>query len=271
MTDRTTHRPRLAIGLRSLLLLVLVAACWMAWRADKARRQGRAVAAILAYGGSIQCDDLGSDRWAPAWLRSTLDAEYFREVIEVSFAYSGPPRGSTSYLHALEGLQDLPGLERLTLNGEQATDEGMACIRGLGGLETLRFAGAPRLSDVGLDHLGTLKGLRSLDVNGYCATDGWLEHIGGLSRLEILSIGDAGVSGRGLAHLGRLPNLRVLRLSGGSRARPGDWNWLTEGDLVHLAELSKLEHLTIESPYLWMGGDPERLKHLSRLRTIYER
>ena len=49
-------RKHLRFSLRSLMLLVLILAVFLGWRANKARQQRRVVAAVEAYGGWVHYD-----------------------------------------------------------------------------------------------------------------------------------------------------------------------------------------------------------------------
>src|SRR5438552_955369 len=86
-------RIRLSLSLRMLLLLVLVAALWLGWRVDKARRQRHAIAQVEKYNGYVRfdyeyADDKeisGAQPKVPKWLRRNLGDDYFREVSRVIY------------------------------------------------------------------------------------------------------------------------------------------------------------------------------------------
>jgi hypothetical protein len=102
------------------------------------------------------------------------------------------------------------------------TDEGVAHLRGLKDLRTLRlyredFPGPgqpdrPRITDAGLEKLKGLTGLEYLDLMGQGITDAGLEHLKGLTSLKDLYLSGEGVTDQGLEHLRGLTRLRYLHL-----------------------------------------------------------
>ena len=71
--------------------------------------------------------------------------------------------------------------EIVTINPgyEQATDEWLARLQGLTGLEDLSLSG-PSITDAGLWHLAGFKSLRRLDLDHTSMTDAGLKHLEGI-------------------------------------------------------------------------------------------
>jgi hypothetical protein len=286
----------LAISLRAFLLLVLVAAGGMAWWANLARRQGKAVAAIVGSGGWVaydwqQADESGSPRDGPpgpAWLRRMLGDHGFQAVVEVALYKQGdaaecPPR----LAEALDRLEALPGLRTLGLYRLREADPALARLRRLGRLEHLAIH-ADRLGDAGLAHLGSLRRLRSLDITvsepdqtltaagagsvgrladletlvlrRLAVTDEALARLAGLSKLRMLSISHPRITDEGLRLLAALSGLEVLALPGST---------VTDSGLAHVRGLARLKELRLRA---WPGelGDDGlvHLKGLARLEVL---
>ena len=97
---------RRALGLRAMMVAMVVIAVPLAWKANKARAQRRAVEAIRQAAGIVSYDyehlnfeASGTWRYAgappePAWLLSSLGIDFFHEPREVIIKAraSDPPR-----------------------------------------------------------------------------------------------------------------------------------------------------------------------------------
>jgi internalin A len=118
------RRRRLAVSVRTLMLLVLLACAALGWRVNRAHTQRRAVARIKAAGGSVKYDyEVGGDYppkwavrtkgepvpWGPAWLRKWIGDEYFQEVTKVDLG------GDKVTDESLAAVEDLDRIVRLGL------------------------------------------------------------------------------------------------------------------------------------------------------------
>jgi hypothetical protein len=114
----------------------------------------------------------------------------------------GPGRG-------LAFLQQLPGLKSLDLAGVELTAADLACLRGLGRLESLRLAGA-----LGTDGVpgAASRTLKSLKLPFCDLTDAGLVSLAGLDRLEVLDLTATNITAAGLERLPALRGLRELTL-----------------------------------------------------------
>ena len=91
----------------------------------------------------------------------------------------------------------------------QITDAGLAHLKGLTLLETLRLENR-QIGDAGLAHLRGLTSLKTLYLRNTQVSDGGLEHLKGLTTLEKLSLGGTRVSKTGLTELKQaLPNCSI--------------------------------------------------------------
>ncbi len=110
--------------------------------------------------------------------------------------------------------EEHPDLARLrACNADKLTDEGMAALCSLEGLEELDLSGLLRVTPPGLGALSRLPQLRSLalwDVRVDDRAADALSELKGLRRIELCG---ASITGQGLASLTRLPELSALHLS----------------------------------------------------------
>ena len=159
-------RPRrrvFAFGLRAMMILVLVVSVFLAWKVNRAKTQARAVAAIEKGGDNVVYDytfdgeyppKYGEPR-APERLRRAVGDVYFREVTGVVFHANT----EDDKLAALDDLDHLLGAE---------------------------FFDSGNVTDAGLAHLGNLRGLRRVLLQGTQITDAGLAVLAPLPRLERL-------------------------------------------------------------------------------------
>jgi hypothetical protein len=218
IADPPAERPRLRwyqFRLRTLLLFVLlvaVACSWPAAKAQRARRQARAVEAIRAAGGEVRYDYKFNatvrppNLPAPAWLVRLLGVDFFADVVAVYYA-----RSFFIMDDDLENLEGLSQLQELDLNGPQVTDAGLEHLKELTKLEYL-WLGCAQVTGAGLEHLKGLTNLRLLTLHCPEVTDAGLEHLKGLTNLEELDLRNTQVTDAGLEHLRELTNLRCLRV-----------------------------------------------------------
>jgi hypothetical protein len=162
-----TPRRQFTVSLRVLMLLVLVAGIPIGWKTNRARKQRRAVAAIVKAGGQCIYDYEYVDGilitngrpWAPEWLRRRLGDEYFQEVTCVHFFEEGL---ADEQLAPLEGLDHV---EEIEIPPNEITDAGLAHLADCG-----------RIGDEGLIHLRRLTNLEVLNLSMTRLTDAGLVH-----------------------------------------------------------------------------------------------
>ncbi len=196
--------------LRSLFLLMLVAAIPLGWLSVKlkaARQQKAAVEAIEKLGGQVVYDyqrdefDTTSKCPGPAWLRKLLGDDLFANVRRVDLTVEITDAD-------LETLKRLPQLQELCL-GFSVSDAGLERLKGLAQLQALYLEYA-NISDAGLKHLSGLSQLQRLSVPGTKVTDAGLRHLKGLAQLRDLNVSGTKVSDAGVKELKKaLPAIHV--------------------------------------------------------------
>jgi internalin A len=258
-------------SLRALILVVLVIGAGLGWRVSRAQTQRRAVAQILAAGGTVSYDyEFNGEYpykpgtpWGPAWLRSRIGDEYFQEVTAVSF---WDDRATDDALRAVTQLDRLLEFE---LHGTNVTDAGLADLERASGLRIIRLEGT-QITDDGLAHLRSLVGLRRLDLQGRRIK--WTDYERPDVRAELKKLGHLPPAARtaelarrrglvftdaGLAHLARLTQLEELELSN---------NAITDAGLSHLAKLTSLRKLIVIGASITGSG----LAHLASAKQLQE-
>jgi hypothetical protein len=280
------------ISLRGMLLLILAIALLLGWIANKARQQREAVAALQKFGGFVHYDwefvdgrvkvprgnliwkptwgtlTPGRKPWAPDWMRRAVGDECFQSLAHVSL-YVNIKKGlaSASWVNigaadeALRKLATQTSVRTLQIGGQQVTDENLAYVGQMTGLEELSIEWAFHLTDKGFVHLSGLKRLRILDIGKSKMTDASLEAIGKLTNLEELRIGGEGFSDRGLQKLRGLTRLKYLSLDEGS-------HHISDAGLLFLRNMKELELLDLRGWDVSENGIATLREH-SNLKTIY--
>jgi Leucine Rich repeat len=279
------------ISVRGLLLLILVIGLWLGFVANKAREQREAVAALQEFGGFVHYDWEFKDGpvkvprgnsiwrpawgkfapmqkpWAPVWMRRTFGDDYFQSIAHVSL-YVDIKKGVADSKwvnmgradNALKKLATQTSVRTLQIGGNQVSDENLAFVGKLTGLEELSIMWGYPLTDKGIARLSGLKRLRILELDQSKLTDTGLEAIGKLTNLEELRLGGAGFSDRGLEHLKGLTRLKILTVWEGKHQ-------ITDAGLEHLKNMKQLEDLDLHG---WQVSDLgiAKLRELPNLKSI---
>ena len=193
-----------------------------------------------------------------------LDGE--RHVVEINMVYHerAGSRCDNSYVDSDEALRIAPAFRRLTrlfLHGGQATDESLAFLADLEGLDTFFIWDATAVTDAGAKHLSNLKNLVSIHLSGSSMGDAALEALAKLPKLTRMSLQKNAFTDDGLAHLADMQQLRSLWI-GMSKGK------ITDAGLAHLAGLEDLHELDVQKSQITDAG-LEHLKGMKNLRHLY--
>ena len=131
----------------------------------------------------------------------------------------------------LEHLPAMTYLRTLSL-GDDVTDAGLVCLKGLNQLETLYLG--PKVTDVGLAQLAHLPKLHVLYISNTQVTNVGLGHLRNITGLKTLLLANTKVSDSGLVHFKGLSDLRTLSLS---------FTNVSDESIVHLKQLKQLRRL----------------------------
>jgi hypothetical protein len=170
---------------------------------------------------------------------------------------------------ALKEVAKFKRLQWLELAGSKVTDEGIKELAGLSDLESLGLSSNPRLKGETLGALRGLRKLRELHLARTSVNDAGLQGVGQLVYLETLELGGTKITDVGLSHLSKLTELRSLVLA----YRRPDFQTtvgeeISDAGLVHLTSLTKLERLLVSSPKITDRG-VARLKSLRELKWLW--
>jgi hypothetical protein len=270
------YRRWLRLSLRSALVAVSLLAVGFGWYANRALRQRRAVALILAQGGKVFYLSQGSSTSQPLpfpAIAKYVGIDFVDSVVHVDLL--GPQFDDTD-LHL---LHDLPSLQWLQLYETKVTGSGFAKMPLFRSLEQFTSRRSP-LTDQGLSHLcgSALRSitiddapvtdggiaslpastLQEVQIYGVAITDKAMEHLATCQNLKLLFLHNVPVTDRGIAHLSALRRLCNIRL----------WNvpitdqaLLTFADHSSLLEL-KLRNVGITDQGIEFLGKPPKLYFL---------
>jgi hypothetical protein len=290
MAEKTPTRRRwFRFSLRTLFVLMTVAAVWLGFTMKRIRDQERAVARILELGGAVRYDyqveavenfNANAEPAGPKWIRRVLGPQWNVRVVHVDLGVEGGGRATDADLKLLKAL---PGLQGLTLDGNAAlTNDGLKLVGQLRNLTTLFIADCPLITDEGLVHLRNLAKLQSVQLVR-CNMDGsGLKHVKHLpisylvlnytpvidehlaavafmTELTVLDMQEAAITSRGLVHVKDLTKLWELDLN---RTAVDD-----EG-LKHLTGLVKLTHLLLSDTNVTDEGVAKLKASLPNLKSV---
>ncbi len=207
-----------------------------------------AVAAIKQLGGWIE--------------KEKIDG--VEHVVEVNMVYHDDAKLGRLDNHilsdeALSYAPKFPCLKLLALHSAQATDQGLANLRGMSSLESIFLWDASSVSDVGAAHLATLQTLKVIHINDAKLTDEALRLFSKLPNVERLSLQGNQFTNRGLEHIQSMTQLKELVLGLGN-------NQITDDGLRYVAGLTKLERLCLQKTQITDIG----LQHLTGLKQLQD-
>ena len=239
----SAFRRRLRLGIGGMMLFILLLGLWLGDRVNRARAQRHAVEAVKADGGWVHYADefkmgavnvpAGNALWQPGW--GTLT----------------PGKGpwAPAWLRRALGDEFLREVAHVSLfvdigkGGMTApndlprpVDDVLADLRGQSGIKTLHLGGAT-VTDKGLASVAELTDLRELAI--WWATkisDAGVAHLGRLPRLRMVDISNSSLTDEGVKHLASLPALEELSIEGKS---------FTDQSLLDLSRSSRLKSLTL--------------------------
>jgi serine/threonine protein kinase/formylglycine-generating enzyme required for sulfatase activity/Leucine-rich repeat (LRR) protein len=182
----------------------------------------------------------------------------------------------------LAAIKELPNLTALHLVGSDITDADMRHVAAMRRLDLLNLNHNRSITDTGLNHLGSIHGLRhlylshanitdkgaellsrhkqlqSLALDYTDITDRGLEAIADLAALTKLSVAGTRITDEGLPTLANLRKLKVLEIGG---------TIITDLGVVEIAKLTDLERFSL--PQTRVGDDGiEKLAALTKLQDL---
>jgi hypothetical protein len=193
-----------------------------------------------------------------------LDDE--RHVVEVNMVYNDETgkRYDNQYNNTDEALRIAPAftrLKRLLLQQAQATDESMACLADLKGLERFFIWDAVQVTDAGAKHLANLVDLQYLHLSNSKSGDAILEAISKLPKLKQISMQGNIISDAGMVHLAEMKQITSIWI-GMSKGK------ITEAGIGHLVGLQNLTELDLQNNDVTDAG-LEILAESESLRRLY--
>jgi hypothetical protein len=240
LPSKPKRRRRLAVSLRSLMILILIVGVWLAWQTNRARTIRRAIDTIEKSGGLVvfQSPFNASGQWKswlhpPRWLYRKLGQEYLSDVEQVLFTSR---KGEACAPEAMRALASLPRLQKLRLLNIPVSNGDMQAIGRLSDLEEIEimepfklitpmpsFNGGkepsandpPELTIVGLRHLAGLRKLRKIELATRCPIEASiLEAWSQFPEFRELHLGSDKLKDAELQSLGKFGRLQKLEFEG---------------------------------------------------------
>jgi len=167
----------------------------------------------------------------------------------------------------LKAIGPATGIETLSTNGMDISDEGISALAAWKGLKSIAFFHpGQRFTGPGLAALTTLPQLERLTVAGSVAfADDGMGAVATLTQLKNFRTWHSGVTIEGVRKIAALKNLTSLYL--GQRLSNTPPVLLSDAALPVVAELSLLEDVTLSEARLTPGalGQLQKLTHLKKL------
>lgn len=160
----------------------------------------------------------------------------------------------------LAELEEAASIQRLNAGSAELSDNDMAFLPALTGLEKLELGINANITDAGLSNLKSLKKLRILSV-AFCPqlTGSGFADLADLDNLVMLNIShNENVTDESLKHLQELESLQVVK----AKLMLG----ITDAGLKHLAQINDLRRLSFESKLVTNSG----LNDLAKLANVEE-
>lgn len=198
---------RWRFSLKSLLLLVTLAAVffgWMGTRVHQAHQERIAIAEIAKSGGVFEYDyayhEIGKPKTGASpnghpWLRSLLGDEFFDSPISL-YLYNS--RNTSTQIPRLWAFRET--LRWLSLGGSTVVDAELRHVAQMSELQYLNLRGTG-ITDNGVKHLEPLIRMKGLDLMGCPVTDTSVPLLARFDSLEYLNVCGTELSQRGITQL----------------------------------------------------------------------
>lgn len=189
-----------------------------------------------------------------------------KHVVEVNMVYyedkDGRRDNAQSNVDSLEHVAAFPRLKTLLLKDGQATDAGLARLRGMEHLERIYMWDASAVTDAGAAHLAAVPNLAYIHLSNSQITDEAIHSWQALPKLYGLSLQGNRFSDKALEYAAKIPTLRELFVGNGDGS---GGTTITDDGLAHLEGLANLERLDLQRSRVTDAG----LVHLSKLERLH--
>lgn len=171
------------------------------------------------------------------WIESVRGAIVLRDAAGkehfIDYSVPAPPEGRT----LPTGPFDCTFVSFLSADLDAVTDESIACLAALTEIESLSLPQCRRITDRGLDFLGSLSRLKYVDLSFVPVHDETAERLARLTRLETLRLNETSIGDAGFAMICAVDHpLKEVGLS----------PEMTDESVLHAAALPHLEILSIK-------------------------
>ena len=257
-------RRRFRIGIGGMMLAILAFGLCLGDRVNRARRLREAVAAVKGDGGFVLYADEfrmgpvgvapGSFLWKPSWGtlvpgQGPMAPAWLRRA--VGDEYFREMAHVSLFVDIQKGSASAPN------NLARPVDDVLGLLRGQPAIKTLHLGGET-VTDKGLEALADQTDLRELIIWWATAiSDAGVAHLGRLPRLRMIDISLSPLTDDAVRHLAGLPALEELTIQGSK---------FTDRSLTDLSQATRLKSLTLRGDRSEFGD--EGLGHLAGLKDL---
>ncbi len=193
MTSRSLFR----FSLRSLLVVISVAAVWCAFHANRGRYERSVERELIAAGAKV---DSGLDRVTGKPRDPSTSERFLRSVFAQRFIRRVQSQHKPLVPELLDRVWHLPHLESVSFIDCQLSDHHFQSLGYATGLEMLQLLG-PGPTDEGLKGLESLKQMRYVHISQADVGDATLRRLAGLQWLETIELHGTSITGQNVPSL----------------------------------------------------------------------
>ena len=223
------NRRWIQFSLRGVFIATIVMALWLGHVVSRAHNQKLVVSHVQESGGTVWFETDQPrfvEHWmnparipstvpvGPDWLRTFLDDDYLRNAVQIDFrdaTQKGFKPPNFEELGPLLGK--LSEIETIRLDWRVSSDETLAALTKHSSLSRLNNLYVDGLvTDNGLEHVGRLSGLKTLNLPYTTLTDNGVTHLASLPHLHSLILFSTELTEKGIAVVLSQPNLRSVVL-----------------------------------------------------------
>lgn len=257
-TVKAAYRRRFQFSLRGLLLATAAVALLLGTLGQQVLRYHRLhqvldAGALFRYGSTYQSRYERQSECG--WLESRLGYDPFRQITAVDVSSDEALGNMAAHVECFSHV------DGLVLSSPRITDEGLARADALVRLPRLRdvnLINCNAMTDAGLESLSRWSQVEALMINSSRGiTDDGLAHLACMTQLKHLWFvaeggGTLSVSDAGLAHLGQVPRLESVMVSGVG---------ISDAGLKHLEGIKQLKQILLKRTSVSEAG----AKHLQQM------
>ena len=226
--NRFNHR-WIRFSLRGVLIATAALALWLGQIVSRVQNQKLVVSHVQEIGGTVWFETdqprfvehwLNPDRIPstvasrPNWFRTALDADYFRNAVQIDFG-NATKKGvkQPNFKELGPRLGKLRQLQTIRIEWRDSSDQILADLSKYSNLTRLHSLFVDGLvTDDGIKHINRFNGLQTLNLPYTKITDDGISNLARLPNLHSLFLYSSDLTEQGVAAVLDLPNLKNVIL-----------------------------------------------------------